>query len=79
MTPQKVVQLGRPPHRIDLLTSISGVDFEAAWPTRVQAAIDGIPVPFLGREMLLANKRAAGRSKDIADVDKLTHTKHRTR
>ena len=70
--PEKVVQLGRPPNRIDLLTSISGVDFALAWHKRVTAQLDGIPVCFLGRDELLQNKRAAGRAKDIDDLQKLT-------
>lgn len=66
-----VVQLGRPPNRIDLLTSISGVDFEDAWTSRVQAELDGLPVCFLGWQSLIDNKQASGRPKDLADVAKL--------
>jgi hypothetical protein len=68
---QRIVQLGRPPNRIDLITSISGVDFEDVWRTRVTGTLDGIPVAFIGREALLANKRATGRTKDLADVEAL--------
>ncbi|HEX2875030.1 MAG TPA: DUF6036 family nucleotidyltransferase [Polyangiaceae bacterium] len=70
--PEGVVQLGRPPNRIDLLTSISGVSFDDAWAGRVQGELDGLPVFFLGRQALLENKRASGRPKDLADVAKLT-------
>ncbi|MFO0760570.1 MAG: nucleotidyltransferase [Byssovorax sp.] len=63
-----VVQLGRPPNRIDLLTSISGVDFEEAWAGRIAGEIDGLAVFFLGLDALLKNKRASGRDKDLADV-----------
>ena len=73
--PDKVVQLGRPPNRIDLLTSISGVGFEAGWDSRVAAELDGLPVWFIGREALLQNKRAAGRIKDADDIEKLTSRK----
>lgn len=70
--PDTVVQIGLPPDRIDLLTSISGVaDFEAAWRGRVEHAVRGRRVPFLGRSELLRNKRAAGRRKDLADVEAL--------
>lgn len=69
--PDRVVQLGRPPNRIDLLTSISGVDFEHAWDTRVSAELDGLRVDFLGLDALIANKLASGRPKDLADVVKL--------
>ena len=66
--PDKVIQLGRPPNRIDLLTSVSGLDFDEAWGDRVQGELDGLPVWFPSRDALLKNKRAAGRAKDLADV-----------
>jgi hypothetical protein len=67
-----VVQLGLPPRRIDVLTTISGVDsFAAAWQSRVERAVHGRQVPFIGREMLIANKRSAGRLRDLADVEAL--------
>ena len=69
--PESVVQLGRPPNRIDLLTSISGVDFDEAWAKRAHSDLDGLPVAFLGWESLLQNKKATGRPKDVADVAKL--------
>jgi predicted nucleotidyltransferase len=71
MQPEKVIQLGRPPNRIDLLTSISGVDFDEVWSTSVAGDIDGVPVRFIGREALLKNKRASGRLKDLADVEEM--------
>lgn len=63
-----VYQLGLPPRRIDILTSISGVTFDEAWAGRVEAMVDGHPTPFLGRVELIRNKRAAGRPKDLIDV-----------
>ena len=66
-----VVQLGCPPHRIDLLTSISGVTFEDAWSRRLNVEIDGEVVGFIGREDLSTNKRAVGRPQDLADVARL--------
>lgn len=63
-----VFQLGVPPRRIDLLTSIDGVVFAEAWPKRVICRIDGQDVPVLSREDLVANKRAAARPKDLVDV-----------
>ena len=70
--PDTVVQIGLPPNRIDLLTAITGVaSFEAAWRERVETDIDGHLIPFLGRETLIANKRAIGRLKDLADVEAL--------
>jgi hypothetical protein len=70
--PDKVIQLGRPPFRIDILTSISGLSFEEAWSDRVESEIDQLPVCFIGKKSLVANKRASGRPKDLADVDELT-------
>jgi hypothetical protein len=70
--PESVVQLGRPPNRIDLLTSISGVTFDDAWAGRIEGRLDGLPVFFIGWQALLDNKRASGRLKDIADAAKLT-------
>lgn len=70
--PNTVVQLGYPPNRVDLLTSISGVDFDEAWGSRLAGELDGLPVFFLGWDALLKNKRASGRDKDLADVSKLS-------
>ena len=70
-TPDTVVQLGRPPNRIDLLTTISAVDFDDAWAGREQGTLDGLPVFFIGRDALIRNKRAASRAKDRADLEAL--------
>ncbi len=66
--PDIVVQIGVPPLRIDILTSISGVQFEAAWAARQNLVLEGIVVPVLSRQHLLANKRASGRAKDLLDL-----------
>jgi hypothetical protein len=66
-----VVQIGLPPRRIDILTSISGVGFDEAWPGHVPHEVDGLAVPFLGRAELVRNKRASGRAKDQADLEAL--------
>lgn len=71
LKPGRVIQLGQPPNRIDILTSISAVDFDSAWVTRIETVIDDQPVSILGWEELLRNKRAAARQKDLADVEKL--------
>lgn len=63
-----VYQLGLPPSRIDLLTSISGVDFDSAWHDRVMGRLDRFDVPFIGVASQLANKLAAGRDKDLVDA-----------
>ena len=66
--PDQIVQLGVKPNRIDLITSIAGVPFEEAWESRVAGAIEGRPVPFIGRNALLRNKEATGRPQDMRDV-----------
>lgn len=67
-TPGTVYQLGLPPARIDLLTQISGVDFEPAWQARVEVELEGRAIPFIGAREQLANKRAAKRPKDLVDA-----------
>ncbi len=69
--PDVVAQLGVPPYRIDVLTSVSGVDFASAWADRVEAEIAGVRVPVLGRRAFVLNKRATGRTKDAADLEAL--------
>ncbi len=66
-----ILQIGYPPNRIDIATGIEGVGFGEAWHNRVAGEIDEMPVHFIDRDLLLKNKRAAGRPKDIADVDAL--------
>jgi hypothetical protein len=68
---ETVVQLGRPPNRIDVLTGLSGLTFDDAWSTRIDGLVEGVRVPILGREALIRNKRAAGRHKDLGDVEAL--------
>ena len=65
------IQLGHPPNRIDLLTSATGVTFEEAWDCCVSGDLQGIPVRFLGRQPLIRNKRATGRTQDKADLEAL--------
>jgi hypothetical protein len=69
--PGVVYQIGLPPRRIDIMTQISGVSFDEAWRSRVQAEVEGRPVAFIGRAALLQNKAATGRPKDAADVSRL--------
>jgi hypothetical protein len=66
--PDVVAQFGLPPNRIDILTGVSGVSFDEAWATHVEAAVEGVRVPVIGLQALVWNKRAAGRDKDRADV-----------
>ena len=70
-TPERAIQLGEPPIRIDLITSITGVSWEEAFSSRVLGNYGDVPVYFLGREPFIRNKRAIGRAKDLADIEAL--------
>lgn len=65
----KVVQLGVPPVRIDIITSITGVQWEQAQSGRVEGWFGDLKVHYIGRDEFIANKRALGRKKDIADLE----------
>lgn len=67
----RVFRIGHPPLRIELLTRISGLDFSEAFARRRIIDISGVPVSLIDRDDLLRNKRAAGRRKDLDDVDRL--------
>jgi hypothetical protein len=67
-TPDKIFMLGRKPWRIDILTGIDGVTFREVWATKVDAEFAARPLFVIGREALLANKRASARAKDLLDV-----------
>ena len=68
-TPDRIIQLGVAPYRIDVITSISGVTFDEAWAERVPGEIEGLPVAFLSLRLYRTNKLASGRPKDLADLD----------
>lgn len=68
LAPNRVLQLGVEPYRIDLLTTISGIEFEDAWSDRVCGNLDDVPVKFLSVRAFRKNKQAAGRPKDLADL-----------
>ena len=63
-----VFQIGNIPRRIDILTSISGVEFDDAWKDRKEVVVDGKNLFVINRSHLLLNKKATGRPKDIADA-----------
>jgi hypothetical protein len=69
--PEVVFQIGVVPRRIDLLTSITGVSFEDAWTNHIFVEIEELEVPVLGRSDLIRNKRAVGRTRDLADIEEL--------
>jgi hypothetical protein len=66
--PGLVFQIGVVPDRIDLLTSVTGLDFVAAWQRRVMVRFDDVDVPVISRSDLIHNKRVLGRPQDIVDA-----------
>lgn len=74
LEPGRFVQLGYAPHRVDLLTTLRGVNFEEAWAGRVEDYLgdnEAVKVAILGKDDLIRNKKAVGRPQDLADVDVL--------
>lgn len=67
----KIIRIGEPPLRIDVMTSVSGVDFDACYQKRIVETIDGTQVNFINLENLKRNKLAAGRHKDLNDLENL--------
>jgi hypothetical protein len=74
-----VLQIGLPPRRIDIITRADGIRFDEAISSGDTFEIDGRPIPIVGLEALLANKRAAGRPQDLADVAALEAARTRRR
>jgi hypothetical protein len=68
-TPGLIFQIGVTPVRIDVITVIDGVEFEAAWRSRATARLGGVEVPVLSRHHLIVNKSKVGRKQDLADVE----------
>ncbi len=68
---RRMLQMGVPPVQIHVMSAISAVDWGEAWSGRVEGPLGRHSVPSLGREAFLRNKRAAGRPKDVADIDAL--------
>lgn len=66
-----MLQMGVPPVQIHVMSTISGVEWDDAWADRAEGPLGRHRVHFLGRETYLRNKRAAGRPKDLADIDAL--------
>lgn len=69
---KKVVQLGVPPIRIDILTSLTNVTWKQISSNRVKGKYGNISVNFIGKDELIANKKALGRHKDLADIEAIT-------
>jgi len=68
MEPDQVIQLGVAPHRIDILTGLSGLVFDEAWRNRVEGNLGDHKVYFLSKKDLIQNKRACGRDQDWVDI-----------
>jgi hypothetical protein len=69
--PHRVIQLGFPPVRIDLMTSLTGLTWEEIATGKIAGLLGKIPVQYLGKAELIRNKRAVGRAKDLADIESL--------
>lgn len=67
-----IIQLGYPPRRIDLLTTLAGVDFDQCFAAKIIVEMSGVKVNFIDLENLKRNKLATGRAQDIADVENLS-------
>ena len=70
-TEDKVIQLGFPPVRVDIVTSLTGVSWEEAASGRIEGKYGDVPVYYIGRQQFILNKRALGRKKDLADLEAL--------
>jgi predicted nucleotidyltransferase len=71
LRPWQIVRLGVPPVRIEIATTISGVDFAECYAERVKDTLDGVPVSVISLEHLKLNKKASGRHQDLADLEHL--------
>ncbi len=71
LIPGNVIQLGYPPHRIDILTQATGVDFEECYKTKISLEIDDLSINFIDIKGLKKNKQAVGRLQDLADLEHL--------
>jgi hypothetical protein len=69
--PEKVIQLGVPPVRIDIITSITGVAQDEAFAEKLKGTYGNTEIYYIGREQFIANKKATGRKRDIADLESL--------
>lgn len=77
--PDVIFQIGVPPNRIDIISSIEALDFQSAWKNRVDTRFCAIPIYVLGHADLVANKRAVGRPQDLLDADALERAKARSK
>lgn len=66
-----LIELGVPPVQLQIMSSIDGVTWDDVWSGHAVAQLSGMPIPFIGRRAFVVNKRAAGRAKDLADLEAL--------
>ncbi len=71
LEPDTIIQLGYPPNRIDLLTSLAGVQFSNCFSEKLEVNLDGVAIFFIDLKNLILNKTASGRTQDLADVENL--------
>jgi predicted nucleotidyltransferase len=71
LEPKRIIRMGRPPFRIEVLTDASGVEFETCFASKIVDEIDGVSVNIIALDDLRANKKATGRHKDLADLENL--------
>ena len=74
---ETILQIGMPPLRIDIITSIDGVEFAEAWPDRVETTFGEVPAFVISRYHLITNKKTSARLQDLADVEQLEAQKER--
>jgi predicted nucleotidyltransferase len=72
LEPGKIIRMGNPPFRLEVMTTISGVEFAECYARRSVSELDGLEIPFISLEDLKANKQASGRLKDLADLEHLS-------
>ena len=71
LVPDQIIQRGYPPNRIDLISTLPGVDFESCYASRVEVELEGIRMNFIDLDNLKKNKKASGRLQDLADLEQL--------
>jgi hypothetical protein len=78
VNPRTLLMLGRDPFRVDILTEIPAVTFDAAWARRTSVTLDGQSIPLISVDDLIANKSAVGRLQDLADIEALLAVRKRS-
>jgi len=66
-----IYQIGIEPNRIDIMMGLAGVEFHPSWQQRVESTYDGVPIHIMGKQSLIATKKASGRPQDLLDLQRL--------